>query len=586
MLLGGHPPTMVHVTVFTGIYFLFRLIEHRREQPLPQAGLGLGALVLGFLLAAPAIVPFLEYYHHSSEGLSAQVLQRTTNHLPLNTLVLFLFPHLSGSPVAGFEETMLRLGIGKLLPNFNERTGYVGVLPLLFALYAVVGRRCRLTVFYASTALVSLLIIYGLPPLPALLGALPVLRDINPTRLLMVLGFSLAVLAGLGWDRFQREENRRLKFWAVTGFWLAIGLVLLWYWHRVGPRWNNLDAARRSFLEPQFFMLVGAVAASGVLLLPSLQRQRGLGTVIILGWTAVDLLVFGKDYNSAIPRDYYYPATPAIQWLKQDPANFRIWGEKAVLIPNTAEVFGLKDARGCDFTTVRRYEELIKGQAGEFFFYNRGLGLPKPFSLLSVKYVLDFRSLAPDPARFELVYSNEISIYRYRAFRERALAVFDYQVDRDPVAILSRVRSGTFDPERVLLLEEEPGQSRTLSGIQIPAPGTNATMRIVSDEPDEVKIEAFMPRPGFLLLLDTWFPGWLATVNGRPEKIYRANYNFRAVELPAGESTVQFVYRPGSFRLGIVLGAISLAVLAAAWFWPQRKRSTASPAVTGEPGAG
>jgi len=158
---------------------------------------------------------------------------------------------------------MLRLGIGKLLPNFNERTGYVGILPLLFALYAMVGRRCRVTVFYASAALVALVIIYGLPPLPALLGVLPVLRDINPTRLLMVLGFSLAVLAGLGWDRFQRGEDRRLKFWVVGGFWLGVGLVLLWYWHRVGPRWNDLDAAHRAFLQPQFFMLAGALVASG-----------------------------------------------------------------------------------------------------------------------------------------------------------------------------------------------------------------------------------------------------------------------------------------------------------------------------------
>jgi hypothetical protein len=573
MLLGGHPPTMVHVTLVVGIYFLFRWIAHWREQPWLPAGLGLGALLAGFLLAAPALVPFLEYYHYSSGELSSQVLQRSANHLPFNTLILFLFPHLSGSPVAGFEETMLRLGIGKLLPNFNERTGYVGVLPLLFALYAVVGRRCRWTVFYAFTALVSLLIVYGLPPLPALLKLLPVLRDISPTRLLMVAGFSLAVLAGLGWDAFQRSENRRLKYWVVAGFWVAVGAVLLGYGHQVAPRWNDLDAAHRSFLQPQFFMLAGALAASGALLLRSLQRQPALGAAIVLGWVAVDLLVFGRGYNPAISRNDYYPATPAIQWLQQDPGGFRVWGEKAVLIPNTAEVFGLRDARGCDFMTVRRYEELINGRAGEFFFYNRGLGLPKPLQLLNVKYVLDFRPAAPDPARFELVYSNEISIYRNRAFRERALAVFDYRVERDPAAMLDQVRSGAFDPAHVLLLEEEPNLVQARSEMQTPMAGANATVRIVADEPDEVRVEASLPRPGFLLLLDTWFPGWSATVNGLPAHLYRADYNFRAVQLPAGNSTLQFAYRPGSFRLGLVLCIVGVLVLAAAWFRPWKKRS-------------
>jgi hypothetical protein len=582
LLLGGHPPTMAHVAFFMCIYFLFRLIAHRREQPWSQAGGWFCALVLGFLLAAPAIMPYLEYYHYSSAEFSSHVLQRSANRLPLSALIFYLFPHLSGNPSDGFEETMLRLGIGKLLPNFNERTGYVGILPLLFALYAVVSRRCRLTVFYGIVTLVSLLAVYGVSPMPAILGALPVLRDTNPTRLLMVVGFSLAVLAGLGWDRFHRSENRRLKFWVVAGFWSAIGVVLLWYWHRAGPGWSRLDAAHRSFLKPQFLMLAGSLVASGALFLRTLNRQNGLGSVIVLGWVAVDLLVFGMGYNPAITRDCYYPITPAIRWLKQQgPAGFRVLGEKSVLVPNTAEVFGLRDARGYDFNAVRRYEELIDGQAGNFFFYYAAPALPKPFQLLSVKYLLTFRWPAPDSSLFDLVYSNnitsyDITIYRYKAFRERALAVFDYRVDPDPASLLGNVRSGTFDPARVLLLEAEPKPGITPFGVQTQTARTNASLRIVSDEADEICIKAFLPRPGFLLLLDTYFPGWLATVNGQKTSILRADYNFRAVQLPAGNSTVRFVYQPWSFRLGIVLCAISLSVLAAAWFWPRKARPSES----------
>jgi hypothetical protein len=576
MLLGGHLPTAVHVTLFTCIYFLFRLIAHRRDRPWSQVGGWICALLLGFLLAAPAIVPYLEYYHYSSAELSSHVLQRSANRLSPNTLIFYLFPHLSGSPTEGFEETMLRLGIGKLLPNFNERTGYVGILPLLFALYAVVSRRCRPAVFFGAVTLVSLLAVYGVPPLPAILGALPVLRDTSPMRLLMVVGFSLAVLAGLGWDRFHRSEDCRLRFWVVAGFWTAIGVVLLWYWHRVGPGWSRLDAAHRTFLKPQFLMLAGSLVVSGALFLRALNRQNGLGSVIVLGWVAVDLLASGMGYNPAISRDCYYPATPSIRWLKrQDPASFRVLGEKSVLVPNTAEVFGLRDARGYDFNNVRRYEELIDGQAGSFFFYCAAPTLPKPFQLLSVKYLLTFQWPAPDPGLFDLVYSNyfasyDITIYRYKAFRERALAVFDYQVDPDPASLLGNVRSGTFDPARVLLLETKPKLGATPFGVQTQATRTNASVQIVSDEADEVCIEAFLPRAGFLLLLDTYFPGWSATVNGLKAPILRADYNFRAVQLPAGNSTVRFVYQPWSFRLGIVLCAISLSVLAAAWFWPRK----------------
>lgn len=577
LLLGGHVPTAVQVSLFIGVYFLFRLIERWDNQSWRRIGLWSFALVLGFLLAAPAILPFLEYYPQSSVDVSSQAADRTAICLPPNTLILYLFPHLSGSPVEGFEDTMLRMGIGNLLPNFNERTGYVGVLPLLLALYAVVTRRCRITMFYLAALLVSLLAVYGVPPIPAVLGALPVFRDINPTRLLMVAGFCLAVMAGLGWDAFHRNPSRRLWFITVAGFWCVIGLVLLGYWYAVEPRWQLLDAAHRAFLRPQLLMLLGSAVVSAALLLPVIARRRWLLAVVGLGWVTVDLLVFGMGYNPAIPRDKYYPSAPVIDWLKHNSAGCRVWGELSVLPPNTAEVFGLRDARGLDFMTVRRYEELVTGQAGDFFFYRRATSLPKSFQLLAVKYVLAMKNEAASPRLFELVSSNQINLYRYLGFHQRALAVFDYQVDHDPASVLATVRSGTFNPEQVLLLEDEPGLEKISSAIPEPMTGTNVSVRIVSDHPDEVRVAATLPRPGFLLLLDTYFPGWSATVNGREAPILRADYNFRAVQLPAGKSTVRFVYRPLSFRLGLVLAIASLTLLLGAGFWLRKRAGAGKP---------
>ena len=54
----------------------------------------------------------------------------------------------------------------------------------------------------------------------------------------------------------------------------------------------------------------------------------------------------------------------------------------------------------------------------------------------------------------------------------------------------------------------------------------------------------------FLVLSDTYFPGWKAYVDGKKAKIYRANYAFRAIPLTAGAHEVEFVYDPLSFKLG------------------------------------
>jgi hypothetical protein len=572
VLLGGHPPTMVQVAFFTGIYFLFRLAGERQSEPLTRCGLAICAGVVGFFLAGPQLMPFLEYYRHSSMDEASTIMDRAEIHSTINTLILYLFPRLSGSPAEGFEDTMLWLGIGNRMPNFIERTGYVGVLPLMFASCALVVRRGRWMRFYGLTTLVCLLAVFGMPPFPALFKNLPVLKDINPTRLMMIAGFSIAVLAGMGWDSLYRMENPRKRLWLVAGFWAIIGLVLLLYLHWIVPRWKFLDAEHRAFVEPQFFMMAGSLAASVGLLLPSVRRHGLLYSLIGLGWVAADLLVFGRGINPAIPRESYYPKTPEIEWLQKDKSDFRILGQDMVLVPNTAELYGLKDARGYDFMTIRRYEELITGGAGKFFFYRSADSLPEAMPLLSVKYVLTFNRPAPNPPLFELVYSNETCVYRSRQFEGRARTVFDYTVESKQ-AILAAVRSGTFNPDKILLLEEQPKNNN--AGAPVSAAPVEASANIVSDQPDEVTVEASMPRPGFLLLLDTYFPGWKATVNGQSSPVLRADYDFRAVQLPAGKSVVRFFYRPGSFCLGMALFAAGLIILAGAVFgssWIEKRR--------------
>lgn len=567
LLLGGHPPTMIQVAGFAAVYFLFRLAaQPTSEWPL-RMGLAAGAAVLGLMLAAPELLPYLEYYRDSSTNAASLALNRAASRSTLNTLILYLFPRLGGSPAEGYEDTMLWLGIGNLLPNFCERTGYAGVLPLMFAVCAVVLRRGRWVVFYGLTIIVCLSAAHGMPPFPGLFQALPIIRDINPERLILMVGFGVAVLAGLGWDSFYHLESRRKRVWLAAGFWAVMGVIVSGYWLKVEPRWKYLDADHRAFLEPQFLMMLGSLAASGALLLPSMRRHGKLYSLIGLGWVAADMLNFGMGINPAIPRSSYYPTAPAIEWLQRDKSDFRILGQKMALAPNTAELYGLKDARGYDFTAVRRYEELIEGKAGTFFFYRWAEPLPAALPLLGVKYVLTFNSPAPDPALFELVYSNEVNIYRYRNFPGRILTVFNYAVE-NRASVLAKVRSGRFNPQETLLLEQAPPDA--VPATQPEAAG-NSSARIVSEQPDEVDIAASMARPGFLLLLDTYFPGWRATVNGARTPILRADYNFRAVQLPAGESTVRFIYQPESFRLGMVLFAGSLAIVAGMIIWGSRR---------------
>lgn len=75
---------------------------------------------------------------------------------------------------------------------------------------------------------------------------------------------------------------------------------------------------------------------------------------------------------------------------------------------------------------------------------------------------------------------------------------------------------------------------------------------------DRVFITVHSEKEGFLILADTFYPGWKAIVNGREETISRVNGWMRAVPVPAGACKVVFLYRPASFTWGIVLSGAGL----------------------------
>jgi hypothetical protein len=96
-----------------------------------------------------------------------------------------------------------------------------------------------------------------------------------------------------------------------------------------------------------------------------------------------------------------------------------------------------------------------------------------------------------------------------------------------------------------------------------------------------------------LLLADEMYPGWSATIDGRPETIYRADYLFRAVFVPAGQHTVEFVYQPRSFRLGMLITLLATAgAVGTLWWlafgsslsWPFRLLRRSDPVTIKSPG--
>jgi hypothetical protein len=90
--------------------------------------------------------------------------------------------------------------------------------------------------------------------------------------------------------------------------------------------------------------------------------------------------------------------------------------------------------------------------------------------------------------------------------------------------------------------------------------GARGSVHSLREEPDHIELEVEATRPTALVVLDGYFPGWRATVNGKPAPVWPAGTH-RAVWVPAGRSVVQMDYRPRGLRSGLVLSALAAAAV-------------------------
>jgi uncharacterized membrane protein YfhO len=101
---------------------------------------------------------------------------------------------------------------------------------------------------------------------------------------------------------------------------------------------------------------------------------------------------------------------------------------------------------------------------------------------------------------------------------------------------------------------------------------------VTSYRADDVMIHTSSSADAWLVLSDTYYPGWTATVDGQSVMVLRGDVLFRTVAIPGGEHDVEFRFEPASVKIGlpISIGAlvVLLGVLAVAGGWVRRGRTT------------
>jgi uncharacterized membrane protein YfhO len=148
----------------------------------------------------------------------------------------------------------------------------------------------------------------------------------------------------------------------------------------------------------------------------------------------------------------------------------------------------------------------------------------------------------------------EFSVYENLESLPRAFVVKRAEPLPARGRVLSTLKQA--DLRQVVFLEDfesQPGQSAP--------PGRLQPASIADYQPNHVAVDVEIDSPGYLVLSDPWYPGWTCTLDDQPTRLYRANYVFRAVAVPAGKHRVRFDFAPISYQLGKKISYVAMAAI-------------------------
>ena len=437
---AGHWQTFLYVFLLTHGYILFKYPR--------RIARFLVADILFIIFALPQLIPALQFISLSARSLD-QIWQLNPGwFIPWQNLIQFVAPDFFGNPATLNYAVVF---------SYQEFAGYVGVSGLVFALSALFIKR-KIVWFFTACVLLGLLMALPTPlaKLPFIFN-IPLISSSMPTRLLSVIGFSLAVLAAFG---FQTSPKKIIAGLAV----LLSGLV---------------------FINPTKHLIIPIIFTGAMFVFQKSPRLLILFLIVDLGWFAGKFLPFSDQ-------KYLYPDTKVTKFL-QENTKADVWRFMAlndeIFPPNTNIIYRLQTVNGYDPLYLKTYGDLVGG--GNRILTPKDYKNPL-FNALGVKYILTFDDISGP----------------------------DYKL------VMQEGKTKVFENKKVL--------PRVIV--------SQGKAKITTYAENFVAIETDTPSEATLILSDNYYPGWKASVDGKPVGINATDYNFRKVTVPAGRHQVRFQY--------------------------------------------
>lgn len=533
-ILAGH----IQVAIYSGLMALAYMIwkrtsiSGRRHYP----WLMFAALAV-IIVSSVQWVPLISFFSESGRASASASYLKAGWFMSWQHLAQFIAPDFFGNPA-----TLNYWGEW----NYGEFVGYIGIIPLTFALGALfLG---GLPGFFTGVIIVCLLGMLQSPlsHLPFVLE-LPVISVMQPTRLMVLIDFALSVLAAYGLDLFFKEGNRRL--WggvAATAIFLGGLWVIV-----LGAKYIGADATILTHLSVAKRNLVLPTGIFGflVLWLIALRRIR-FASAEIFGSIAVcivivfDLFRFGWKFTPFTDSANFFPKTDIISYLERQKGPFRVMSlDDRILPPNVSAYYGIESVEGYDPVTPLLYENfLAASERGNADVAQRS-GFNRIYTAhnidsallpyLNVKYVLTLTDISR-PFLREVMREGETILYEYTQSYPRA-----YLADATEIAKGTDTLTRLFASKTKYIAVYDG----SFDIVNMPLTG-NESAEILSYSADKIVIRVIAENERLLVVSNRYDRRWTATLDGkRSPDLTRVNYLFMGMKVPRGSHDIILSYR-------------------------------------------
>lgn len=579
--LTPHPQLTQYLLLGMGAWALFVAFGAKgadaipRNTALTRLGLALGSVLVGFAITAIQYMPVAEYTPWSPRAGGKAYDWATTFSFPIEELVNTYLPQFSG---------ILDQYWGRNFIHFHSE--YIGATVLMLAGAAfgaaTTDARRRFFRFWLAIAIGSLLwSLGGYTPLYQILYVVvPGTKFFRaPSTMFFMTAFAVSVMAAIGTERALEYRISR-KY--ATGWLIAGGIITVLAFAGVfsaiaqnltpDPRLaDRIDAGAGAVKlgAVRSLLFVGLIAGFlGIVAHGRLKAWQAIGGLALL--CAIDLWTVERQYwGSVPPASQLFATDPAIEYLKQVKEPARVLAEVDPSKPASA-VDPMLHWDGLMAHRIRVTFGYHGNQIGryEVFHPDQMMFNPTTWALTNTRFLLVNNDSLPIPGAKKVLgpvanaAGTQVTLYELpgdNSFAWVAPAIAKY-ADQ---SIADAIRAPNF-PAHSFALVDPTSKLPAVALTSIPAP---LTLKVSTThyEPGKISLALSEPAPAgsALVVSENYYPGWIATVDGKPVDTERMNLMLIGVPLPAGAKSVELTFTSPAFERGkmITIAAIIVALV-------------------------